>query len=251
MVGLAGLLLNDPGTAEEVVQDAFARFHLVRHRIVDPEREVAYLRSIVCNLARGRLRRWGLERRKQPPPDATSTCAPTPPRLATGATSWPRAWLVYPVASASAWCCATGSTWSVTLPPPSASPRGRSSRTCIAAWPRSRPAWRNWAMTSTEDLVRNALADLAPSLRPTAPPTRASGAGSPVAAASGRRPGSPPAAVALVAVAGASLVGDRDDEPSGFQTGEGNTITTGLDAGQPDDGHPGTGHRAGRRRRRG
>jgi RNA polymerase sigma-70 factor (sigma-E family) len=69
MVGLAGLLLNDPGTAEEVVQDAFARFHLARHRIVDPEREVAYLRSIVCNLARGRLRRWGLERRKQPPPE--------------------------------------------------------------------------------------------------------------------------------------------------------------------------------------
>ena len=93
-------------------------------------------------------------------------------------------------------------------------------------------------MTSTEDLVRNALADLAPSLRPTAPPMRASGAGSPVAAASGRRPGSPPAAVALVAVAGASLVGDRDDEPSGFQTGEGNTITTGPDAGQPDDGAP-------------
>ncbi len=68
LVGLAGLLLNDAGTAEEVVQDAFAKFHLARHRILDPDREVAYLRSIVCNLARGRLRRWGLERRKQPPP---------------------------------------------------------------------------------------------------------------------------------------------------------------------------------------
>jgi RNA polymerase sigma-70 factor (sigma-E family) len=68
LVGLAGLLLNDAGAAEEVVQDAFAKFHLSRHRIVDPDREVAYLRSIVCNLARGRLRRWGLERRRRPSP---------------------------------------------------------------------------------------------------------------------------------------------------------------------------------------
>jgi RNA polymerase sigma-70 factor (sigma-E family) len=68
LVGLAGLLLNDPGAAEEVVQDAFAKFHLSWHRIDDRDREVAYLRSIVCNAARGRLRRWGVERRKQPAP---------------------------------------------------------------------------------------------------------------------------------------------------------------------------------------
>jgi RNA polymerase sigma-70 factor (sigma-E family) len=68
LVGLAGLLLDDRGAAEEVVQDAFAKFHLARHRILDPDREVAYLRSIVCNLARGRVRRRILERRKQPPP---------------------------------------------------------------------------------------------------------------------------------------------------------------------------------------
>ena len=54
MVGLAGLLLDDRGAAEEVVQDAFAKYHLNRHRITDPEREVSYLRSIVCNLARCR-----------------------------------------------------------------------------------------------------------------------------------------------------------------------------------------------------
>jgi RNA polymerase sigma-70 factor (sigma-E family) len=69
MVGLAGLLLNDRGAAEEVVQDAFAKYHLARHRITQPERQVAYLRSIVCNLARGRLRRWGLERRRRPLPE--------------------------------------------------------------------------------------------------------------------------------------------------------------------------------------
>ncbi len=68
LVGLAGLLLDDRGAAEEVVQDGFAKFHLARHRILDPDREVAYLRSIVCNLARGRVRRRILERRKQPPP---------------------------------------------------------------------------------------------------------------------------------------------------------------------------------------
>jgi RNA polymerase sigma-70 factor (sigma-E family) len=69
MVGLAGLLLNDRHTAEEVVQDAFAKFHLARHRIADPDRQVSYLRSIVCNLARGRLRRWGIERRLRPVPE--------------------------------------------------------------------------------------------------------------------------------------------------------------------------------------
>ena len=69
MVGLAGLLLNDRGAAEEVVQDAFAKYHLARHRIQDPERQVSYLRSIVCNLARGRLRRWGIERRLRPVPE--------------------------------------------------------------------------------------------------------------------------------------------------------------------------------------
>jgi RNA polymerase sigma-70 factor (sigma-E family) len=69
LVGLAGLLVRDPGTAEEVVQDAFAKFHLSRHRIADPDREVAYLRSIVCNLARSKLRRWGLERRRGPTPE--------------------------------------------------------------------------------------------------------------------------------------------------------------------------------------
>jgi RNA polymerase sigma-70 factor (sigma-E family) len=69
LVGLAGLLLADRGAAEEVVQEAFARFHLSRHRITDPDREVAYLRSIVCNLARRSLRRRALERRKRALPE--------------------------------------------------------------------------------------------------------------------------------------------------------------------------------------
>jgi RNA polymerase sigma-70 factor (sigma-E family) len=76
MVGLAGLLVGDRGTAEEVVQDAFARFHLSRHRITDPDREVSYLRSIVCNLARGRLRRRAVERRLRPAPRPEVAPAP-------------------------------------------------------------------------------------------------------------------------------------------------------------------------------
>ena len=43
--------------------------------------------------------------------------------------------LAYPVASASAVLRYWPTCPSVTSPPPSASPRGRSSRTCIAAWP--------------------------------------------------------------------------------------------------------------------
>jgi RNA polymerase sigma-70 factor (sigma-E family) len=69
MVGLAALLLNDRHTAEEVVQDAFAKFHLARRRINDPDKQVSYLRSIVCNHARGKLRRWGVERRLRPVPE--------------------------------------------------------------------------------------------------------------------------------------------------------------------------------------
>jgi len=56
LVRLAGLLLDDPGACEEVVQDAFVSLHL-RRGAVDPERVPAYLRSAVLNAARSRLRR--------------------------------------------------------------------------------------------------------------------------------------------------------------------------------------------------
>ena len=56
LVRLAGLLLDDPGACEEVVQDAFVALHL-HHGTVDPDRLPAYLRSAVLNAARSRLRR--------------------------------------------------------------------------------------------------------------------------------------------------------------------------------------------------
>ncbi len=55
LVRLAGLLLDEPGAREEVVQDAFVALHLHRDA-VDPEKVPAYLRSAVLNAARSRLR---------------------------------------------------------------------------------------------------------------------------------------------------------------------------------------------------
>jgi len=56
LVRLAGLLLDEPGDCEEVVQDAFVAFHL-RRGAVAADRVPAYLRSAVLNAARSRLRR--------------------------------------------------------------------------------------------------------------------------------------------------------------------------------------------------
>jgi RNA polymerase sigma-70 factor (sigma-E family) len=56
LVRLASLLLNDPGDAEEVVQDAFVKAYLAWGRLRDGDRGLSYLRSIVLNAARSRLR---------------------------------------------------------------------------------------------------------------------------------------------------------------------------------------------------
>lgn len=72
LVRLASLLLDDVGTSEEVVQDAFIKVQLGWGRLRDPERAPAYLRSAVLNGARSRMR-GGLVRRRHlqsVPPDA-------------------------------------------------------------------------------------------------------------------------------------------------------------------------------------
>ncbi|WP_308250077.1 SigE family RNA polymerase sigma factor [Sphaerisporangium fuscum] len=72
MVRLAGLLgADDP---EDIAQEAFARLHLRKARLRDDAAAVPYLRSIVCNLTRNRLRHLRLVRlrRPEPPPPATS-----------------------------------------------------------------------------------------------------------------------------------------------------------------------------------
>jgi len=66
LVGTARLLLDDPGQAEEVVQEAFIRLRLSWWRLRDPARADAYLRTTVANLARTGLRRRALARLRDP-----------------------------------------------------------------------------------------------------------------------------------------------------------------------------------------
>ncbi|MFC7649775.1 SigE family RNA polymerase sigma factor [Streptosporangium lutulentum] len=73
MVRLAGLLgADDP---EDIAQEAFARLHARRSRLRDDGAAVAYVRSIVCNLTRNRLRHLRLVRLRplEPPPAAPSS----------------------------------------------------------------------------------------------------------------------------------------------------------------------------------
>ncbi len=57
LVGLARLFVDHRDAAEDVVQEAFIRLSRSLHRIDDPTKTTAYLRSIVLNLARDHNRR--------------------------------------------------------------------------------------------------------------------------------------------------------------------------------------------------
>ena len=57
LVRLARLFVDDRNAAEDLVQEAFIRLARNVHRIEDPVRAPAYLRSIVLNLARDENRR--------------------------------------------------------------------------------------------------------------------------------------------------------------------------------------------------
>ncbi|KRF15439.1 RNA polymerase subunit sigma-24 [Nocardioides sp. Soil797] len=56
LVRLSVLLVRDPGTAEEVVQDAFVAMHGRWHKLRDPDKALAYLRQAVVNRSRSVLR---------------------------------------------------------------------------------------------------------------------------------------------------------------------------------------------------
>lgn len=56
LVRLGALLLRDVGTAEEIVQDAFVAMHGRWHRLRDPHKALAYLRTAVVNRCRSRQR---------------------------------------------------------------------------------------------------------------------------------------------------------------------------------------------------
>ena len=83
LVRLAGVLLDDPGHREEVVQEAFLRVHDRRGALRDPGCATAYLRQTVVNLSRSRLRRRLVAARLpvQHQPDARSAEEVTMDRL--------------------------------------------------------------------------------------------------------------------------------------------------------------------------
>lgn len=74
LLRLAALLLDDLGSCEDVVQEAFIRVHAARSRVREPEKLAAYLRQTVVNLSRSALRRRlvGLRLLPKPMPDAAS-----------------------------------------------------------------------------------------------------------------------------------------------------------------------------------
>ena len=74
LVSLARFFVEDRTAAEDLVQEAFIRLSRSAHRIRDPERAAAYLRSIVINLARDHNRRGLVSMRHRPPaqPDPRS-----------------------------------------------------------------------------------------------------------------------------------------------------------------------------------
>ena len=65
LVRLACILVDDRESGEEIVQDAFVRLHVNLDRVRDLDAVPAYLRSIVLNLARSRLRRRRVAQRHQ------------------------------------------------------------------------------------------------------------------------------------------------------------------------------------------
>lgn len=72
LVRLASLLVDDVGTCEEIVQDAFVQVWRRGPALRDEERLPAYLRSAVLNGARSHLRHTKVARRHlQPAPDPT------------------------------------------------------------------------------------------------------------------------------------------------------------------------------------
>jgi RNA polymerase sigma-70 factor (sigma-E family) len=72
LVRLACVLVDDRGVGEEVVQDAFVQVHGAWARIADP---LVYLRATVMNLARSRLRRRLVARRRVEPAATPTTSA--------------------------------------------------------------------------------------------------------------------------------------------------------------------------------
>ena len=66
LVRLSVLLVRDPETAEEVVQDSFVAMHGRWRSLDDPGKALAYLRQTVVNRSRSVLRHRGVQHRVAP-----------------------------------------------------------------------------------------------------------------------------------------------------------------------------------------
>jgi len=75
LVRLARLFADDRNAAEDLVQEAFLRLRRSFHRIENPERTAAYLRSIVLNLARDHNRRGLMSLRHRMPEEESQLSA--------------------------------------------------------------------------------------------------------------------------------------------------------------------------------
>jgi RNA polymerase sigma-70 factor (sigma-E family) len=76
LVKLASLLVDDVGTCEEVVQDAFMAVHRRGLEGVPEAKVLPYLRSAVLNGSRSHLRKRQVRRRLRPVPDPDTTPSP-------------------------------------------------------------------------------------------------------------------------------------------------------------------------------
>jgi RNA polymerase sigma-70 factor (sigma-E family) len=77
LVGLAGLMVDDRETAEEVVQDAFEALYRNWARLRDPYAAVAYLNRSVVNGSRSKVRRRMTERAYELPDAGAAPSAET------------------------------------------------------------------------------------------------------------------------------------------------------------------------------
>jgi RNA polymerase sigma-70 factor (sigma-E family) len=75
LVQLARWFVDDRTAAEDLVQEAFLRLARNQHRINEPAKAAAYLRSIVINLARDHNRRGLVSLRHRPPADTDDRSA--------------------------------------------------------------------------------------------------------------------------------------------------------------------------------
>jgi RNA polymerase sigma-70 factor (sigma-E family) len=83
MVRLAVLLVDDPATAEDVVQEAFTGLYRNWSGLRDAKAAVAYLRTAVVNSSRSVLRRRKTSREYQPPHQVNARSAESLAMLST------------------------------------------------------------------------------------------------------------------------------------------------------------------------